>query len=272
MNALFFTVAGGGTGPVGPKAKVGTSTKTPKQPTDVIVQNNYNQPVTVWLTLPTVCTPNSQCILDVRQIFPEMTCVNDGCFQGSATINKDQSLRYRPAPNPPGIQGALLSFNAAPNCGVTNAELTVNNISQSAQFAQETVNISVVNGNNASVKFNLDKGPRWSTNFGTVPYKQAFQNYAGDNVNVVGVFPKGCTNCSFLTGPPVCGFTPSTCSGPNGTICTSPDPNTCPQYCSFQRPASNPGGEVNIMYLGPPQPMPTGAGKLRRVLSPAPRN
>lgn len=271
MNALFFTVAGGGTGPVGPKVKAKGS---PAQPTDVLVSNNYNQPVVAWLTLPTVCTPNSQCILDVKQIFPEMVCVSAGCFQGSVTLQPNQSLKYRPASNPPGIQGAILSFERAPDCGVTNAEFTINNVSQSPQFAQETVNLSIVNGNNASIKFDLNQGggAKWNTNFGTVAYQKPFQNYAGDNLNVVGVFPKGCTNCSFQTGPPVCGFTPTQCSGPNGTICTNPDPNTCPQYCSFQRPASDPGGNVNIYYLGPPQPMPTKNGKLKQILSPAPRN
>ena len=268
MDSLFFDVGSGTSGPVGakPQAKLGS----PADPTDVIVKNGYTQPVVAWLTLPTVCTPNSQCILDVRQIFPGMTCVAGGCFQGSQTLSPGQTLTYRPGPNPPGIQGALLSFIDPPNCGVTNAEFTVNNVSQSAQFAQETVNISVVNGNHASVKFDLNDGPgaKWNTNFGTVPYKSPFQNYAGDNLNVIGVFPKGCTNCSFLTGPPVCGFTPSQCSGPNGSICTTPDPNTCPQYCSFQRPAANPGGNVNITYLGPPVAMPTKTGKLNRILSP----
>ncbi len=266
MNTLFFNVASGASGPVGAKPQVKGS---PANPTSVVLKNSYSQPVVAWLTLPTVCTPNSQCILDVRQIFPGMTCVPGGCFQGSQTLTPGQSVSYNPGPNPPGIQGALLSFIDPPNCGVTNAEFTLNNVSQSAQFAQETVNLSVVNGNNAGVKFDLNdgQGAKWNTNFGTVPYKGAFQNYAGDNLNVIGVFPKGCTNCSFLTGPPVCGFTPSQCSGPNGSICTNPDPNTCPQYCSFQRPAANPGGTVTISYLGPPAALPVGAMKLKKILA-----
>ncbi|HIA52914.1 MAG TPA: hypothetical protein EYN91_12650 [Candidatus Melainabacteria bacterium] len=274
MQSLFFTVAGGsGSGPIGPKAKAAVK-GSPANPTDVILKNGSGQPVVAWLTLPTVCTPNSQCILDVKQIFPGMVCVTGGCFQGSQTLQPGQTVVYSPPPNPPGIQGALLSFINPPNCGVTNAEFTLNNVSQSAQFAQETVNLSVVNGNNASIQFDLNDGAgaQWNTNFGTVPYKGNFQNYAGDNLNVVGVFPKGCTNCSFLSGPPVCGFTPTQCSGPNGSICQPPDPNTCPQYCSYQRPASNPGGKVTITYLGAPMALPTNKGKLQKILAPAPRN
>jgi hypothetical protein len=267
MESLFFSVSGpAAAGPVGAKAKL----KDNDNSTAVAVTNDSDQPVVAWLTLPTVCTPNSQCLLSVQQIFPGMTCVAGGCFQGSQTLAPKQTISYNPPSNPPGIQGALLSFNAAPDCGATNFEFTVNNVSQSPQFAQETVNISIVNGNNASAKFTLSNGPgaEWNTNFGTVKYNGPFQNYAGANLNVIGVFPKGCTNCSFLTGPPVCGFTPSQCSGPNGSICQPPDPNTCPQFCSFQRPASQPGGLVQISYLGPPAAMPTEAGKLKKILAP----
>lgn len=269
MESLFFNVAGGsGSGPVGarPQGKLSNSNAA----TAVSVTNTSSQPVVAWLTLPTVCTPNSQCLLSVQQIFPGMTCVNGGCFQGSQTLAPNQTISYNPPPNPPGIQGALLSFNAAPNCGITNFEFTVNNVSQSPQFAQETINISVVNGNNASGRFTLNKGDgaQWTTNFGKSNYTGPFQNYAGDNLNVIGTFPRGCTNCSFLSGPVVCGFNPSQCSGPNGSICQPPDPNSCPQYCSFQRPASQPGGQVQIAYLGAPAALPTNSLKLKKILAP----
>ncbi len=271
MDSLFFKVSGGASsGPIPPATKQGKLKGVQPGATAVTVTNTTSQSCVAWLTLPTVCTPNSQCLLDVRQIFPDMVCVQGGCFQGSQTLAPGQTISYTPGPNPPGIQGALLSFNAAPNCGFTNFEFTINNVSQSPQFAQETVNISVVNGNNAAARFTLNEGSgaKWTTNFGTKPYNAPFQNYAGDNLNVIGVFPKGCTNCTFLTGPPVCGFTPTQCSGANGSICQPPDPNSCPQYCSFQRPASQAGGTVTISYLGTPAALPSQNLKLKQILAP----
>lgn len=269
LETLFFTVNGGSaTGPVGgssPKAKLRQTTNG----TSLIVTNTTGASVVVWLTLPTVCTPNSSCITSVTDIFPGMTCVAGGCFQGSQTLAAGQSLTYQPsASDPPGIQGAIITFNSAPTCGVGNYEFTINNDSQ-GQYAQETVNISLVNGNNVSAKFTLanGKGADWTTNYGLEKYKSAFQNYAGDNIGVTGVFPFACTNCTYLTGAVPCGGVPPTrCTTTGSGLCSPPDPTNCPQYCSFQRSAGQSGGIVTISYLGPPQAMPTAKGALRKIL------
>lgn len=264
LETLFFTVQGGSaTGPIGsmPKGKL----KQANFGTSLKVTNTTTSSVVVWLTLPTVCTPNSNCLLSVQNIFSGMTCVAGGCFQGSQTLAPGQTISYIPAAaDPASIQGAIISFNSAPTCNVGNYEFTINNDSQ-GQYAQETVNISLVNGNNASAKFTLDngKGADWTTNYGLVTYKNPFQNYAGNNFGVTGVFPFGCTNCTFLSGAAPCGV-PTQCTT-TGT-CQPPDPKTCPQYCSFQRSSGQPGGVVSVDYLGAPQPMPTEKAKLNKIL------
>ncbi len=265
MDTLFFSVKDGSpTGPAGnvssPQGKLNAT-----NPTGLTVKNATGSPVTVWATLPTVCTPNSQCLLSVQDIFPQLTCVQGGCFQGSTTLGPNATLTYNPSGTPPSIQGLLISFAAAPNCQVTVAEATINNISQSVNnfTASETVDISIVNGNNASIQMGMtNNGATWTTNFGTQNYKGAFQNFAGANLNIPGVYPFLCTNCTSSQGPPPCGTLTAGCNTP----CTgNADPVNCPQVCSFQRPSNQNGGTVSIVYLGAPQPMPTTNAKLKRI-------
>lgn len=268
MESLFFSVSGGSpTGPAGANPQAAGGGGGSSTGTGLRITNGASSSVTAWLTLPTGCDPGTTCHTDVKGLFPNMTYSPAGqTASGYQVLSGGQSITYKPSSNPPTqLQGALVSFNAAPSCAVTVAEATLN----TGVGTQETVDISLVNGNNASIRMSCP-GTAWTTNFGFVPYKGPFQNFVGDNLLISGVYPAYCSNCTY-TAVQTCG-TASSCNPPNGCnpyqppYSTNPSA-TCPQCCQFQRDGSKSGGLVNVKYLGPPQPLPTQASKRQKIQS-----
>lgn len=102
-----------------------------------------------------------------------------------------------------------LSFDQAPGCGVTLAELNLN----IPGWSQDTANISLVNGQSNDVQIFVS-GPSGDASLGPT--------VDGSNAGIFGVYPAGCDICVARQSPP-CGI------GPCGS-----SPNDGGQGCGCQ--------------------------------------
>lgn len=127
---------------------------------------------------------------------------------------------------------ATFSFNAAVTCGVTKAELNVNN----PQW-YDIADVSLVDGfsNFVMVVANGTKlGP---------PHGK------DQNEKVFGVFPLGCDTCTARTSPP--------CDFPTGSKgCKSGTQYKPDVPCQYQGPRKGGGGTMDILLLQPEPALP----------------
>jgi hypothetical protein len=217
--------------------------QSPSQ-THLTVTNDTNSPVQVYLTLGTVdgCAQN----VTLNDIPFVTNRVNAN--QGSFKLAPHDSQTYTAPPNT--CLSGNFSFGGPPmNCpdrsqfpsGMNLAEFTINNSPQGPN-AQETIDISGVYGTNAHLKFQVSGGGAWNDG-GSQHNVTQFENRGlTDNIDISGVFPYGCDDCTRRTSPTV------TCLGPN----VPPFPNVCDttHICNVQRDASTAGGTVQVIFAG----------------------
>lgn len=194
--------------------------------TTVTVKNSSDTTITVFLTL----GGTSKWVQNVNGIFG----ITGSGSQGSFILNPGDSSVYTPKKP---IQGNI-SFAYPPiNCpvGITLYEFCLNNYG-TVKDAQETVEISCVAGVSSVGRFTLMGGTAWSATT-LYPTVTTFSNSTmGNNTNLVGVYPYGCTNCTNTAGMPTC-------------ITTADTPDSV-NICNVQRFAKGSGGNVRIEFFG----------------------
>jgi hypothetical protein len=203
--------------------------------TELKLTNATGEPILVYVTLGV--PPN--CVNNVHML-PFVTKFNND-LQGSFTLGANQSVSYTP-PGNLGMNGNF-SFGAPPNnCpppefpkGITLAEFITNNGFQ-GPGAQETLDISCVDGCNAKVRFSCSGGGSWNAGPNR-PNISHWEN-AGlyENIGRVGVFPYGCDNCN---------------ESKNAPSCTHAKGCQPEHMCNVQRDAeSKSGGTITVTFLG----------------------
>jgi hypothetical protein len=225
----------------GRTASAQAPTATAPPVTHLIVSNETAAPVQVWLTLGRV----PGCVgLDNIPFITNRVNPDQGWFTLAPHDSQDYSV-------PPGqcISGNYTFGTPPQNCpdrtqwpnGINLAEFTINNSNQGPS-AQETIDNSAVYGANARIRFNLSGGGPWNAG-GSRPNITSFENRGlMENVNVIGVFPYGCDDCTNRMPPTVM------CPGPN----VPPFPGVCSaeHLCNVQRDAASGGGSVQIIFNG----------------------
>lgn len=287
LDTLFFAVDS--TTIIGPKGAIAAASCTPGT-TSVVITNGYSDPVVIFLTLLPIAGCSAE--QDVKQIFPTMSYFQGQTFIGTVTLqgngNPGSTLTSSyAAPYSGNISAGSLNLLCPTNLFMTGtnlAEFTVNNSCQ-GPAAQETLDISCVNGVNAKWRWNAssDGQSEFITVVDTRPTPpkivtvKQFQNSPGlyDNTSIAGVFPFGCTNCTNNDGvsccpPPVtAGTNPMSANPPNCVPVGAGNPvppstsysttpaayGSCnPTYflgCNVSRNASCNGGTLTCTYLGP---------------------
>lgn len=205
--------------------------------TQMIVRNDSADSVTAYLTLG--ATPG--CVQEVNTVM-----ISDGvaitrlyALMGYFTLAPGQRV-YIGAPGNLGFNGNF-AFDTPPlNCpcpdwpeGVCLAEFIINNGFQ--MNGQETIDISCVCGANAFLEYEMSADD-WndSVNFGLVQLKNGTRY---NNLNLSGVYPYGCDNCTASVSPP-------DCVGVQTAVNDQP-------ICNVQRNASgNQGGTVTVVFKG----------------------
>ncbi len=265
METLFFGVVGGSpTGPLASAATTGTGTAS-----ILTITNAYPQPVTFFMQLQPIagCTAAT----DVQAVFPTMSYVYSGnttlgyvvlsaISQGGTTLTSSYTGPLS-ANFSVGAFNQLCPTNLFKN-GVNLAETTLNNSCQGAN-AQETLDISLVNGLNAVFRWTVG-GTKFSTVTNsagkptpTVVYTSKFENSPNFNGNfkLAGVFPYGCTNCTNNAGVSTCP-SPGFPQPPATSWNQNPRPyGACNAAtflgCNFSRNASSSGGSIQCTYQRP---------------------
>lgn len=266
LDTVFYSAQDAA--PSGPLAA--TATSCTASTTTLTVENWYSQPVVLYMQLQPI--GGCSAVQDVQAVFPAMTYVSSG--------NTTLGYMTLPARGTPGYsvtssntspisanfsQGSfnqLCGTNLYPQ-GINVAECTLNNTCQGVN-AQETLDISLVNGLNSKFRWTITGGQQqFNTVVDTRPtppkiaYVKQFENKAlfGQNFKIAGVFPYGCTNCTNNAGAEVCppGGSPSS---PATSWQNPPYPyGSCnPTWflgCNLSRNASCNGGSVICKYLGP---------------------
>lgn len=198
------------------------------------VRNDSPNPITVYVTLG--ATPG--CVQDVA-----LLTVSDGItitklhnLMGTFVLPSQTTVDIN-APAGDGFNGNF-AINTPPlNCpttewpeGVNLAEFIINNGFQ--VNGQETVDISCVCGANALLEYELSADD-WTDGFN--PVKIIKNKTRFENLNISGVYPYGCDNCTASTNPPEC-------IGVQSKVNDQP-------ICNVQRPASsNQGGTVTVVF------------------------
>ncbi len=216
--------------------------------TTLVLKNATDQEVQVWLTLGDV----DGCIRNVKQI-PFVTnigtCKDEKaqiCLQGWFTLAGNDSVSYTP-PEGVGLSGNF-SFGHAPQAcpppegfpdGLNLAEFTLN-VSPQVPEAQETIEISAVDGLNAFIKFSMTGGGVWNAGPTQPNVTEFFNKGLHGNSGQVGVYPYGCDKCTESVAP-------APCPG-----VTRPPHDECQKeaICNVQRPASEAGGTVLVTFNG----------------------
>lgn len=222
--------------------------------TTLKVYNASNNPVTVWLTLNGYGGSNPGFYSNVSSIpFKPQTTINAvNPLQGSFTLGAGKMVSVTP-PVGTGIAGNFSFGNAPNNCrtpadpnGQNLAEFTLDNNTPafSPAYTQEAIDISCVNGVNAKLQFDLTKtsgAGSWQTagqSNVTTFANTKFTPPPSSNINLVGVFPVGCDNCTSQANP---GCNPQWVPWNVGSTTA---------LCNVQRPASQSGGTVMITFKG----------------------
>ena len=206
------------------------------------VKNDTSGAVTVYVTLG--ATPG--CVQDVTLLTISDSIVITKLYplMGTFVLPATTTVTIT-APAGDGFNGNF-AFNTPPlNCpcpewpeGVCLAEFIINNGFQ--VNGQETIDISCVCGANAFLEYELSADD-WNDGFNQV--KHIKNNTRYENLNISGVYPYGCDNCTASVSPPSC-------------VGIQPNVNDLP-ICNVQRPASfNQGGDVTVVFKGfTPTPM-----------------
>lgn len=266
LNTVFFSSLDAY--PSGPLAALAASCTA--STTTLTVRNWYSQPIVIYMQL----QPISGCsaVTDVQTVFPSMTYVSSGnttlgymTLPAKGTAGSSVTSSYTGPISANFSQGSfnqLCGTNLYPQ-GINVAECTLNNSCQGAN-AQETLDISLVNGLNAKFRWTISGGQQqFNTVVDTRPvppkvaYVKQFENgpLISQNFLRPGVFPYGCTNCTNNSGAQVCppgGFpTPPATSWQNPPY---PYGNCNPSWflgCNLSRNATCNGGSVICTFLKP---------------------
>jgi hypothetical protein len=202
----------------------------------------YNATATSVLTYLTLgATPG--CVQDVAQVkvSHDIVITKEYPLQGHFTLPANTTVSLV-APQGLGFNGNI-SFGTPPlNCpcpdwpeGVALAEFIIN-IAESQPTGQETVDISCVCGANAYLGFDLTSD-NWTSNGGAISVTRIRNSTRYDNTGRVGVFPYSCTDCTASVNPPSC-------------VGEHPEYANSAPICNVQRPASQPGGIVRVVFEG----------------------
>lgn len=208
--------------------------------TKLRISNKSSSPVLTYITLG--ATPG--CVQDVADLVVSGGIVINKLhpLMGNFVLPETGEYEIMVLPSAPiGLNGNF-SFGTPPlNCpcpdwpeGVSLAEFIINNGFQ--VNGQETVDISCVCGANAFIRFELSSDD-WTTNGGQTVVKSMRNSTRYDNTNRIGVYPYGCDNCTSSDAPP---------------SCVGQQPQFANQFpiCNVQRPASQPGGVVHVVFEG----------------------
>jgi hypothetical protein len=266
LDTIFYSTQDAS--PSGPLAALATSCTA--STTTLTVRNWSNQPIVLYMQLQPI--GGCSAATDVQAVFPAMTYVSSGnTTLGYMTLPANGTPGYSVTSSytgplsanfSQGFYNLLCGTNVYPQ-GINLAECTLNNSCQGTN-AQETLDISLVNGLNAKFRWTISGGQSlFNTVVDTRPvppiikYVKQFENKAtlGQNFNIAGVFPYGCTNCTNNAGAQACppgGFPPP----PATSWQNPPYPyGSCnPSWfigCNLSRNASCNGGSVICTFLGP---------------------
>lgn len=206
--------------------------------TKLKVTNKSSSEVLTYITLG--ATPG--CVQDVAEITTTEGIKINKLYplMGNFNLPAGRTVELT-APAGLGFNGNF-SFGTPPlNCpcpdwpeGVALAEFIINNGFQ--VNGQETVDISCVCGSNAYIRFELSSD-NWTTNGGATVVKSIHNSTRYDNTGRIGVFPYGCDNCTSSDAPPSC-------------VGQQPQYANALPICNVQRSASQPGGEVHVIFDG----------------------
>lgn len=279
MKTAFFNIGGlFGGGPLGPVGAAAPQAGA----TSLIVKNGTPAPVQIYMQLQPI--QGCSAPLDVKQVYPAMNYAFSnnttlGVIQVGALGTLNTSYNGPLSANFSAVAfNQLCPTNLYQN-GIALAEVTLNNQCQ-GQFAQETLDISLVNGLNAIFNFDIS-GTAFQTvtntaaNPPTIAMVNSFsnRNLFSQNFNLPGVFPYGCTNCSNNDGVSVCP-PPGLPQPPStGWDQTPPPYGACNpttfQGCNLSRSAASAsGGTVTITYKGPAQGVSAGTTLLQLIRRP----
>jgi len=154
------------------------------------------------------------------------------CTTTSALTCNFNLTGSKPLPNPNGkYLNMTMSVGAPVGCGVTKAEINVNNPNW-----YDTLDVSLVDGysNNMEIRYTPPTGPP-TTTLGPL-------NGQTGNEKVLGVFPYGCDICTAQQNPP-CGIPPGGSGCKAGTQYDPKPP------CQFQGAVKGGGGIVEVVLL-----------------------
>lgn len=205
--------------------------------TTLLVTNTTNKPVTAWLTL-SVYTDSTKAYYEqnVNGIFGITTNGSSGSF----TIKPNYTLSYSSIK---AFSGNICFGTQPLNCptndyplGTNIFEFTINNGLLGPEQT-ESVEISCVAGVHSLIIGNL-QGNDWVATAGYDSIKTFKNSTFGNNSNLVGVFPTGCTNCTNTQGMQVC-----------SRALKFDTPNTLP-ICIVSRPCSKSGGGILCSFNG----------------------
>lgn len=201
---------------------------TDLQKTTLVVKNaNPVDTINVYLTLG---QPASDAwVKDVKGLFGITTSGGSGIFR----LAPNDSLSYV-TPTGKGIQGNVCFVNVPVNCPTTLCEFCLNNYSKKDSMAQETVEISCVQGVSYLAKYTLNGGGQWIATTGVEGITTFKNGEDGTNSGLVGVYPVGCDDCTASVSPPAC---------------VKPEKPQTKPICNISRNASLSGGTVTISYL-----------------------
>lgn len=210
--------------------------------TELIIKNNTKSDVTVYLQAGNAHATDGACPADWAPLqldqYPCEKVVGEVC---EWTLKAgDQTV----IPGQPGhCTNGTVAFAKTPSdiCGMSLGEFTLNVDPDPTKALTEGVDISLVNGNNGSIK--VDLGSSWKVQT-TGTFVTEIQNYEGtgaNNQNVNGVFNYLCDTCIARVNPPDCPGT-ETCS--------------TQETCNLLRDGSQQGGTVTFTWNGTKWPTP----------------
>jgi len=275
----FFKVASNSaTGPLGPAHIV----KSASNVTTVSFKNRTGSTVTCFITLTPAPAEPSASISNINQISSSVsiTGYDSNPLHGTFTLGSEATATFAPMSGGPQLFSANMYVGDQSECtppyGETFAEFTLN--VDGNPLTEETVDISEVNGVNALYDIDLTPTSVYACEWSNSDYLQqngqyiqikriqntpgAAPNFEGD-INSIGVYPFGCTNCVNRAGAPVCLTYPS---GDTGCDTNDGQHNLCQANRVYQTTAPPPsqsclGGVVAITLLQFPYSGASGSGK-----------
>jgi hypothetical protein len=182
--------------------------------------------------LGSLCTNTTECpVLDTGMCNFELA----GNSSQDITTSDNQT-------NCTGSEEALLTIGLNPTdpCSVTQVEFTL------YANAQDSYDISLVNGFNLPVEIEADLGPPTPGECGPGNNAGPVTSATGNQM-ACGVFPLGCANCTNQDGQP-CNF-----PNPNNTVCKTGTPDDPDVPCTLNQGS---GGSFTVI-INPTIPAPT---------------